>query len=187
MTITSLYLYIPNLIPSVEPRVMFNEATQNNCKITFDEWYTERRVITYLLVQHNIGSAQQLKSANYLIGAHQTQLRTIIPNKKINEAIFDNLDLRKYHVEIDRERYPRDGVSTNYTKNDYIDHYRVLKFFFKEFLGEPLLNPLISYSDMKTKYSIGITGLRHQLDHITPQKIRFFKNMVLILTTLGCF
>ena len=30
VTIKSLYLYIPNLIPSVETQLMFNEATQNN-------------------------------------------------------------------------------------------------------------------------------------------------------------
>ena len=30
VTINSLYLYIPNLIPSVETQLMFNEATQNN-------------------------------------------------------------------------------------------------------------------------------------------------------------
>ena len=41
VTINSLYLYIPNLIPSVETQLMFNEATQSNYKISFDEWYTE--------------------------------------------------------------------------------------------------------------------------------------------------
>ena len=30
VTINSLYLYLPNLIPSVETQLMFNEATQNN-------------------------------------------------------------------------------------------------------------------------------------------------------------
>ena len=30
VTINSLYLYIPQLIPSVETHLMFNEATQNN-------------------------------------------------------------------------------------------------------------------------------------------------------------
>ena len=29
VTINSLYLHIPNLIPSVETHLMFNEATQN--------------------------------------------------------------------------------------------------------------------------------------------------------------
>ena len=33
VTISNLYLFIPNLIPSVETQLMFNEATQNNYKI----------------------------------------------------------------------------------------------------------------------------------------------------------
>ena len=45
VTINNLYLYVPNLIPNVETQLMFNEATQNNYKISFDEWYTERRAI----------------------------------------------------------------------------------------------------------------------------------------------
>ena len=36
VTINSLYLYVPNLIPSVETQVMFNEATQSNYKITLN-------------------------------------------------------------------------------------------------------------------------------------------------------
>ena len=44
VTINSLYLYTPNLIPSFETQVMFNETTQNNYMISLDEWYTERRV-----------------------------------------------------------------------------------------------------------------------------------------------
>ena len=60
VTINSLYLYIPNLIPSVEAQLMFNEATQNIYKITFDDWYTERRLISDLLVEHDVGSAQQV-------------------------------------------------------------------------------------------------------------------------------
>ena len=55
VTINSLYLYIPNLIPSVETQLLFNEATQNNYKISFDEWYTERRIISDLIIQHDIG------------------------------------------------------------------------------------------------------------------------------------
>ena len=93
---------------------MFNEATQNSYKISFDEWYTEIRLISNLLDQHDIGSAQQLNSPKYLISAHQTHLRTATPDEKINIATFDNLDLRKYYIEIDGQRYPRDGVIVNY-------------------------------------------------------------------------
>ena len=36
-------------------------------------------------------------------------------------SIFDNLNLQKYHVEIDTTRYPRDSVLLNYEQNDYIE------------------------------------------------------------------
>ena len=37
VTINKLYLYVPNSIPSVETQLMFNEATQNNYRISYDE------------------------------------------------------------------------------------------------------------------------------------------------------
>ena len=82
VTNISLYLYIPNLVPSVETQLMFNEATQNNYKISFVEWYTEIRIISDLLVQHDIGSAKQVNSPKFLIRAHQTQLRTATLDNK---------------------------------------------------------------------------------------------------------
>ena len=82
VTNISLYLYIPNLIPSVETQLLVNEATQSNYKIYFNEWYTERRIISDLLIQHDIGSAQNVIQAKYLICAHQTNLRTTTPDKK---------------------------------------------------------------------------------------------------------
>ena len=83
VTIHSLYLYIPHLFPSVETQLMFNEATQNIYKISFDEWYTERRIKSDLSVQHDIGSAQQVISQKYMICAQQTSLKTTTPDKKI--------------------------------------------------------------------------------------------------------
>ena len=174
VTINSLYLFVPNLIPSVETQLMFNEATQNNYKTSFDEWYTETRIITDLLVQHDIGSAQNVIQPKYLICAHQTNLRTTTPDKEINIAFFDNMDLRKYYVEIDGLRYPRDSIFIKYEENDYIQQYKDLKLFWKEYIGEPILNPQISYTDMKTKYPIELIDLRHQSDHITTKKIQLF-------------
>ena len=102
--INSLYSYVPNLIPSVETQLQFNEPTQNNSKKSFDEWYTERRIISDFLIQNDIGSAQNVIQPKYLLCAHQTNLRTTTPNKKINIAIFDNMDLRKNFVEIAGQR-----------------------------------------------------------------------------------
>ena len=62
VTINNLYLYVPKLIPSVETQLMFNEATQNNYKISYDEHYTERRLISDMITQLDIGSSQNVQS-----------------------------------------------------------------------------------------------------------------------------
>ena len=174
VTIYNLYLYVPNLIPSVETQKMFNEATQNKYKILYDEWFTERRIISDTITQPDIGSSQNVQSPKYLIGAHQTGDRIDAPKSTENLAIFDNLDRRKYCIEIDGQRYPRDSSRMNYDQNDYIEQYKDIKFFLREYNGEQLMSPFISYPDMKTKYPIEIIGLRQQSDHITPKKIQLF-------------
>ena len=92
-------------------------------------------VIGGLEFQVDIGSAQNINSPKYLIAAHQFLARINILNKANNIAIFDNLNVRKYFVEIDGYRYPKAAVITHYTENDYLDQYRDLKLFFKEYLG----------------------------------------------------
>ena len=62
----------------------------------------------------------------------------------------------------------------NYEQNDYIEQYKGLKLFSKEYIGEQLLSPFLSYPDMKTKYLIEIIDSRHQADHIAPKKIQLF-------------
>ena len=77
---------------------MSSEATQKNYKISFDEYYTERRVISDTIVQHDIGSAQQVNSPKYLICAHQTKEKIDSANKNKNNSIFNHLNLRKHYV-----------------------------------------------------------------------------------------
>ena len=163
VTINNLYLYVPNLIPSVETQIMFNEATKNYCKISFDEWYTERRLILDTIVQLDIGTSQHVNSPKYLIAAHQTRTRADTANKNNNFAIIDNLNLQKYYVEIVSVRYLRDSVLVNYKQNDYIEQYKDSNLFFKENIGEELMSPFISYPDMKAKYPIEIINLRINL------------------------
>ena len=134
----------------------------------------KRRVISDQITQLDIGTSQHVNSPNYLIGAHQTRIRADTANKNNNIAKFDNFNLQKYNVEIDSIRYPRDSVRVNHGQNDYIEKCKGLKLFFKEYKGEPLLSPILSYPDMKTKYPIEIIDLRHQTEHITPKKIQLF-------------
>ena len=121
VTVNSFYLYIPILIPSVETQIMFIEATQNNYKISYDEYYKERQVVSDMIIQHDIGSAQKINSPKNLIRAHQSRIRSDTPNKNIRIAIFDNLDFRKSFVEIDGQRYPRDSSLMILRKRLYIN------------------------------------------------------------------
>ena len=175
VTINSLYLYVPKLIPSTSTQVMFNEAIMNNYTITFDSWYTERKISNDgRELQVDIGSAQHSNSPKYLISAFQTGARTT-PNKDSNPAIFDHNNVTKYFVEIDGARYPKDGILNNFEENSYLDQYTDFKLFYKEYVGEELLQPYFSYPDMKYLYPIQITDLRHQVDHITTKKIQLFE------------
>ena len=80
---------------------------------------------------------------------HQTAARIGVPNKANKIAVFDNLNDRKRHVDVDNVRYPRDGYSFDYASNDYVDHCIYLKLIYKENVDEELLNPLINYAGMK--------------------------------------
>ena len=129
VTINSLYLFVPQLIPNTQTQVMFNEAIRNNYTITFDSWYTERKISNDgRELQVDIASAQGINSPKYMIAAFQTLARTT-PNKAANPAIFDSNHVKKYFVEIDGIRYPKDGVLINFEENSYLDQYRDLKLF----------------------------------------------------------
>ena len=175
VTINSLYLFVPTLIPDAATQTMFNDSIKNNFKISFDSWTSLRNIVnTDLEHQVDIGSAQNINSPKYLIAAHQTIARAG-GGKTQNNAIFGNLNIRKYYVEIDCIRYPKDAVDTEYGVNNYLDQYRDIESFFKEYVGEPLLKPFISYPDVKTKYPFQVIDLRYQVDHINPKKIQLFE------------
>ena len=179
VTINSLYLFVPILIPNTRTQVLFNESIKNNYTITYDSWYTERNLSTDgNELQVDIGSAQHVNSPKYLIGAFPTEARIGTPNKNNILAIFDNVNVRKYFCEIDGYRYPKDGIITNFPENEYLDQYRDLKLFYKEYLGEVLMNPFISYTNMKNKYPIQVIDLRFQVHHITPKKIQLFEEFI---------
>ena len=80
VTINNLYLFLLHLTPSIETQLMFNEATQFIYKISFDDYHTERRVSSDMIVQADIGSTQEVNSPNILIFAHQTKDRTSAPD-----------------------------------------------------------------------------------------------------------
>ena len=119
VTINSLYLFAPIITPNSETQVMFNESIKNNFTVTFDSWYTERKIVTDGgESQVDIASSQSTNSPKYLIAAHQTEAIVGTSNKRNNVSIFDHVDVTKYFVEIDGYRYPKESVITNFSEND---------------------------------------------------------------------
>ena len=145
-----LFLHVPIFNPAAETQTMFNDCIKNDFTLSFDAWSTDRKTVdTQLECQVDIESAQNIISPKYLIAAHQTADRIGTPNKASNVAVFDKLNVRNYHVNIDGVRYPRDGVSIDHASNDYLDQNRDHKLFYKDYVGEELLNRFINYTDMK--------------------------------------
>ena len=145
------------------------KASKNIDKISCKNWYNDGKVINVRSEFHvDKGSAQNIKIFDYVMAAHQSLARFGVPNKTSNIAFFDNLDVRKYFVEISGQRYPKDAVNINYTEDDCLDQYRDLKLFYKEYSGEEFLYLLLKFVLMKNFYLIQIIDLRCQVDHTTP-------------------
>ena len=178
ITINNLYLQVPILIPNTQTQVMSRESITNIYTINFDSWYTARKISSDgRELQVDIGNAQHINSPKYLIGAFQTQNRIGNPNKANNIVIFDTNHVTKYFVETDGACYCRDGISTIFEENSYLDQKRDLQPFNREYVGEQLLNPYIRYTDMKNFYPVQVIDLRFQVDYITPKKIQLFEKI----------
>ena len=151
---------------------MLNDSIKRSFTLSFASWTSDRKTIdTQLEYQVDIRSAQKIKSPIHLILAHQTAARMKVPNKA-NTAIYDNLQVRKYLVDIDGVRKPRDAVSNDYASNDFFGENRDPKVFYKEYVGEELPNLFIKYTDEKIIYLMQVIDVRFQVDHSNPKKIQ---------------
>ena len=123
VTISSIYLYIPSLVPSVEQQQIFNESIRESFILSFDSWVTDRKPVnTGNEYQLDIGSAPNINIPLYLIVAHQKTPRETParPPNQFNNAVFDNVDVKRYFVEIDGVRYPKDLVETYFSDNKQV-------------------------------------------------------------------
>ena len=183
VTINSISLFIPQIIPFPETQNFFNEAIPKTFSLSYESWTTDRKPVdTAIEFQIDISSASNLITPLYLKAAHQKTQRpdpanpaNNLSNNRFNNAIFDHVETGKYFLEIDGVRYPKNPVMVNFVDNNYLDQYKDLKKFYKEYVGDQLLYLIISYDKMKNYYPIQIIDLRYQVDHISPKKFRLFE------------
>ena len=69
--------------------------------------------------QLEIGLASNINTPLCLIAVHQKTIREnpARPPNQFNNAVFDNVDVKRYFVEIDGVSYPKDPVETIYSEN----------------------------------------------------------------------
>ena len=115
-----------------------------------------------------MGSAHKTNSPKYLIAAHQTSDRSAAQNKTIKTAVFHNLVVRKYFVELVGIKYPKDSVNVVYRTKNYLDQNRDLRLFYKEYVGVRSLSPLVTYPDTSKFYPIQPNDLGYRVNQRTP-------------------
>ena len=95
--INSISLFIPQLIPSPETQVIFNEAISQTFTLSYESWTTDRKPVdTAREFQLDISSASNINSPLYLIAAHQKTQRPDPANPAVNLSNnrFNNANLR---------------------------------------------------------------------------------------------
>ena len=101
VTINSISLFIPQIIPSPETQYMFNEAISKIFSLSYESWTTDRKPVdTAREFQIDKSSASNIKSPLYLIAAHQKTQRADpakpannLSNNRFNNAIFDHVEV----------------------------------------------------------------------------------------------
>ena len=157
VTINSISLFVPQIIPTPETQVIFNEAISKTFTLSYESWTTDRKPVdTAREFQLDISPASDINSPLYLIAAHQKTQRpdpanpaNNLSNNRFNNAIFDHVDVRKCYSEIDGIQYPKNPAMVNFEENNYLEQYKDLKLFYKEYVGDHLLSPIITYDKMK--------------------------------------
>ena len=104
VTIDSTFLYLPNIIPSLQTQLKFKESNRNSFTLPVDSWTTDRKhVNTSNEYQLDKGSTSNVNSPLYLKAVHQrTEFKSLSrPPDEFNNQISDNGEVRKYFVKTD--------------------------------------------------------------------------------------
>ena len=112
VTINSINLFIPQIIPSPETQVYFIETISKTFTLSYESWTTDRKPVdTAREFQIDISSASNINSPLYPIAAHQKTQRPDpanpadnLTNNRFNNSLFHHVEVRKYYSEIEGVR-----------------------------------------------------------------------------------
>ena len=105
-------------------------------------------------------------------------------DKTQESRTFDVMNVNECYCKIGSEFYPEDIMNIIYGTNNYIEAFKEIVNFNKDYNGLPHnIKPYINHRTFKSSYRIYVFDTRFQNDHIGPQPIQLL-NLVVQLQML---
>ena len=116
VTVSSLYLYIPGLVSSPEQQQSFNKTNKSSFTVSFGSWLIDRKPVNSIGYRLGVRSASKINVSLNLMAVHQKTQHDKPPRppNHFNEAVFDIVDVKRYFVEFEGIRYPKEPIETKY-------------------------------------------------------------------------
>ena len=164
---------VPSFDPSNDNRIIVQKGLIKKNNVDFS--YYERKTF-YKNVPNatnflfNLGMESGIERPRYI--------RVGFENNNVNEqthdaSTFDIMSVTECYGKIGSEFYPEDRMNINYGTNNYIEAYKEIVSYNKDYNGLPHnIKPYINHRIFKSSYRIYVFDARYQRDHIGPQPIQ---------------
>ena len=95
------------------------------------------------------------------------------------------MNVTECYCKIGSDIYPEERMNNNYGNNHYDENFTKIVNFNKDFKSLPHnIKPYINHRTFKSSYRINVFDTRSRKDHIAPQPIQLFFNLMLQLRLL---
>ena len=182
--------YIPHYTPSLENQQLVMDQLLN--KDPTELYYTERSVFRKDVNTNNnwtfeLGNASGNSGGSYRGSESPTfiivgfQARNKIDSQTHDNSVFDRLPISSAVCKIGSEKYPDDGIESDYDRDKYDQAYSEIENFYHLHSECNLLNPFIDLHKFRTNYNFYVFDLSKQKDQIASQPIRLefkFSNQI---------
>ena len=164
---------VTSIDPSNDNRIIVQKVVSKKNKVDFS--YYERKTF-----YKNVPNATNfLFDLGMESGMERPQYKIVgFENNNVNEqthdaSTFDVMNVTECYCKIGSEFYPEDRMNINYGTNNYIEAFKEIVSFNKDYNGLPHnIKPYINHRTFKSNYRIYVFDTRYQRDHIGPQPIQ---------------
>lgn len=160
--------FMPHVLPADQSKLQLYKIIENKTKL--DVGFRMHQCDTISVPQTRsfdwrLAVKSSPEKPRYIIIAFQTENKS---NQVKNPAIFDNLNLRNIHVNLNSRRYPEVDYNISFPKQQFARVYSESAGFRSKFYGmdELLSNPNISPSEFKNVYPIFLIDVSKQSERL---------------------